>query len=479
MSLDFSFFKKRHIALLFTPLFLSACFGVEPGAVTPQNEMIPPKPSESKPIPPSLVPIASNKTARIIIADKTTHSDSLYSAVNHAGMALSLMDVTALSKECPTVTVISQSAMLYAYSTPTKPQVCFYKYTVSNKKTGAEEEKSSAYLYVRVTDDIKEKRPPLSLPNISIKNIASTPISIDVIAQLTALNVQVKGKTLNSDIIVLGSGTALASNESSFLFTPDATSKFSQILYTLTDSTNESNIEAGSIDIFIEQPNKTLPVAKNFTHDLTAMMGVDMDIDVAKYISDKDASPMTLSSVSVFNAFATLAPTCKTCFRFRANFEGQYNISYVISDQDNGYASGVATINVDKPWKDITDPINKKSFTATLSQNEGTNKNVVYSSHDDYLKNNQLKIPRYIHSVANAYCVSLGKRLPLKKELDDLYAQRGQSLYISDKWPVSTPYWISSDTKEAVSLENGALLTSTGDEFIPGKGKGAFVTCVQ
>lgn len=448
------------------PLFLSACFANEPNSFPQQNEIFKPDPKPDPtpdPIPPSLVPIASDKTTHVVTTDARTHSSSLYSFVNHANKSVFLTEMTSLTSDCPAITIILEAAMLYSFTTPSQPNVCIYKYTVSNKKTGTQEEQTNGYNYVRITSDVNDKRAPLSLPHFSVKNKNSSPFSIDVIAKLSELKIPVAGKTLGTNIIVLGSGTAITSTSSALLFTPDPASMVSKLVYTLIDSSDPNKVDAGSIDIFIEEPNKTLPVAKNFTHNLSATIGVDMEIDVAKYITG--SNPMALSSVFVLNAFATLPSTCKTCFYFRANYEGQYKLSYVISDKNQGYASAVVTINVKKPWKDITNPTNQKSFTSPLTQLEDIKKNLVYAGHDDYDNNNQIKVPRYTHQVANVYCKSLGKRLPLKKELDDLYMQRGTSLYISDQWPITSPYWISSDTKEAVSLENGALLKAVEQAF--------------
>lgn len=204
----------------------------------------------------------------------------------------------------------------------------------------------------------------------------------------------------------------------------------SRLLYTMT-SQDGLDVDAGSIDIFIAQNNTPLPSANNFVHPIPAIIGEEITVDVNEHISNTELRPLSLSSVTVFDASATLAkendPVCETCFNFKATKQGVFKVNYVINDQEQNYASAIVTINVNKPWKNITTGIYNKLFSAPLDETDAKNLAISISSFDLYPTISQLKIPRFTHAVAASFCISKGKRLPYKDELIDLFNLRAQS----------------------------------------------------
>lgn len=443
----------------------------------PINPSDPPKPPPGINAP---TPIPKNITSQVLLSDPTSHTISLATSVEaQKDIEASLVSVTSLSADCPEPVAISPAQMTYTL-TPDKPNICFYRYTVSNKALNGTTAESSADNHILMIEERNASKEPLSLPHLNIKNTENMPIEIDVIAELKKKNVNLSGKTLKEDILVFSDkmgitgGSAIVQPQNTILFSPDGTSSISRLIYTLLDPANTQYIDAGSIDILIEQANNTLPIANDFIYPTPVIMNQTTSINIAEHISDPDGDPVTLYSVSVFNALATLpksdSSSCKTCFNFKANLQGQYKVNYLITDQREGFASGFVTINVNKPWKDIMLTTIEKNFSAMPDEMEAKEMKLSVSSYDHYPGNAQLRIPRLTFDAANAFCSERGMRLSKQNELVKLYQQRGSNLYINDGWPVSTPYWVSTDTQEAISLEKLKTVKSV---------KEAFFTCVN
>lgn len=360
----YPFKRKQHISiLLIAPIFLLAC--------VPDNEIKTATSAHQQ-----FAHVAQNISSNILLTDPNTYIISLASVDDtlRQDSALSLVSVIPLSTNCPVPSNLNSTQMTYSLF-PSQVDVCFYRYTVSFKMRDGTEAQRSAENYVRITNQINDLKPPLSLPHFNFTDDTkqNLPFEIDILTMLQQKKIDLTGKTLGSDVIVLGSDTvkATAPANRTILFTPDGTSTFTRVLYTL-QSTKNQQVEAGSIDVFIEQENNSLPVAKNFIYRTNAIIGEEISaINLAKYISDTDDDTLTLSSVSVFNANASLpekkASSCKTCFNFIAESQGQYQVNYVVSDQRGGYGSGIIKINVQKPWKDITSIKNLRSLSDEIA----------------------------------------------------------------------------------------------------------------
>lgn len=460
MRLNNSRKKKRHLILLALPLLLSACFGKDDD-ISPQTN--------PAPLPPA--PLASDGTSRVVISHQNSHAVSLATFIpEQKNTKLSLTAVKSLSEPCPESTILNPHEMTYQLTGVNSPQTCVYRFKVENTASNGTTASVEADNYVRITDNINDNLAVLSLPHFNYRFKENGPFEIPLMEELEKLKVPLAGKTLNSNIIVLGLGFAMKQSESHILFAPEPNSTMSRLVYTLIDDNNPPNIESGSIDLFIEQSNNTFPNAWNFTYSPLGIVGEEITgIDVAGNISDVDGDALKLVSVSSLDALVSLQnpSSCNTCFNFKAHQQGLFKVNYVISDQHQGYASAIVTINVDKPWKNISNPTNLKAYTATPSEFEAKKIPLIISSFADYPGTLGIKVPRLSYGVANEFCRKQGRRLPLERELNTLYNENGGSLQLTHNWPVKTPYWISSNTEqEAISLENGQLLFPLQDAFV-------------
>lgn len=500
MQLNHLWRKKRYVVLLIASLFLSACLEekqkstshVEPQPSIPptthepsipETPVDPPKPTiPSIPSPaPGInapVPTPKNITSRVLISDATTHTVSLASSVKaQKDVEVSLVSVVPLSADCPEPFEINADQMSYTLN-PDKENICFYRYTVSNKALNGTQAEGSANNHILITDDINNKKEPLSLPHFNLKNTQTDVIEIDVISELKKKNMDLTGKRISGDPLVfsdqidVSGGSAKVTPQNTVLFTPNSSAEFARLIYTLSDPADPQYVEAGSFDIFVEEGNNTLPVANDFIYPTPVIINEITSINVAGHISDLNGDPLSLYSVSVFNASVTLpkGSSCKTCFDFKAKQQGQYKVNYVITDQRQGYSSGFVTINVNKPWGDIDLISLDKIYSATPDKIEAKKMKLPISSFDRYSGNAQIKVPRFTFEVANEFCTQNGMRLPHLQELVDLYQQTGKQIFLRYGWPDTTPYWVSTNTQEAVSLKKLKILGSVQE---------AFVTCVN
>lgn len=454
--------QKRHVFLLTIPLFLSACLGDEPI----KNGI-----SKNPPLKPPLLNVI-NVISTIDAAKATPQLISLASSVeDHDGVGLSLEKVVRLSENCPEPIDLIPEQITYRLKADL-PQICAYAYTIKSKGSNGSEKESTGVNFVLITDDTNKDNSVSFFPNFNYtdKSKENAGIEIDIMKELKKVGVSLSSlDTLNEDVIVFGKGTATGLPSNRILYLPDGVSPYTRLFYTVTLETGEQ--KAGNIDLFIEQENNALPLANNFTYAFPVNTGDRINaINVEKFISDSDGDTLVLSAVSTFNAFVSLSKesSCKTCFDFKAFQEGEFKVNYLISDQREGYGSATVTIKVMNPWQDISNPLSSKGFSATPDERTAKNEALSFSNVDKYQLEGdlQINIPRFTYDVANAYCAKQEKRLPFEQELVALFEQRGQNLFVTDKWPVTAPYWIFRNTKEAFSLENGLLLEGRQDAFV-------------
>lgn len=470
--------RKSLFCIIVASLLLSACKGGDDNSSNSSdsgnsgNGQIPiPIP----PPPPQAPPSAQNVSQSVILSDKP-HQISLASSVQDpSNLPLSLSYMRSLSSDCAEA-IITPSSLTFSVNQKTA-NVCFYRYTVSNLAQGMVENDATADVYVRFSSS-NDRIEPLSLPHFNTETPENLPITINLKTQLNPLNINLDDYVLVDDIVVLNGGTVTADiAKMSIEFTPDYTSSITRLLYKL-QSLDGANVIAGSIDISSTRDGIALPTTSNFIYSETrAIMGESIsNIDIKTHIPNFDTKQLQLMSVSAFNSSATLnKDVCPSCFNFKANQQGTYNVDYVIKDAHNGWASGIASITVGKPWVNIfgenTEAGVPRLFTATPETIEAKKHGIVFdpTDVDNYPQSNariQIQVPRLTHAIASEYCAAFpGLRLPSSQELRALFNQHAQSFYLSDQWPVSSRYWTTTEGT-AISLADGSLLNTTKQGYV-------------
>lgn len=458
--------KTQLLLALSSSFFITACpFHDDPEIIIGSGSTAPEKDI--------LAPIALNHSQSMLLSDAATSKISLKEVTSDPqGYLLTLESVTPLTQNCPTPTINAQE--LSYQINPLSANVCFYRYKVSNQSPSNLGKSSSGYSFIQIANNNNELKDPLSLPHLSVNTPKFTAIIIDMAHALKDHNIDLNKYSLEPDTAVLGGGSVdTDSATKSIIFTPDDTTPVSRLLYKLK-ANDDGAVLGGSIDVITTKENTPQPTARFCKIDNLALMGEKITaIDLTTCVSDPNGSKLTLVDVSASNAQITLpkaeSEICTTCFDFQSNKKGKNTLIYTIKNEQGGFASANATINVKKPWQTI---IADKTYTDTPDKQEAIALSIPFSTTVNYARkpeNTPIEVPIFSQQNAQDYCQSKGLRLPLVAELLALYQQKNQSLFLSDNWPVSNPYWASS-AGEAVSLANGEVVSSQQE---------AFVSCVE
>ncbi|HIF9216572.1 TPA: hypothetical protein ACX6QF_002067 [Photobacterium damselae] len=340
---------------------------------------------------------------------------------------------------------------------------CSYRYTVISNNINAKLNKSvTAVSRVAVSKN---------LDNVQLTPIAATtsnaePVTIDLKASLAE-----SGYLLDTNNFVLSNDVTLSdpplSNSNLDVdvinnkITYSPSSDFygvERILYQYSNSNNE--ILLGSIDVAVSVGINTTPEAENFAFIPTGVSEVvnaneEVVIDVKDFISDPDKDDkLQLVGAYTYNAQITIPPDVDnsfndTVFKFKAKDAGTYNISYIVSDHNGGYAVGVVFVAVKGLYNNIilgkfnppvllsppllvSEAINSEILFISGPEGNGTDSldNVVNATHSWY--------------VANGYCEARGGSLPSIQQLEALYDQYhsgSTSVFSETNWPIDVPYW--------------------------------------
>ncbi|EJG1862031.1 DUF1566 domain-containing protein [Vibrio parahaemolyticus] len=373
----------------------------------------------------------------------------------------------ATGQGCEAPMSINSQALTFTVDNA-KPELCFYRYTVKNHPVQASQAKvSEANSYVLKSASAGSLLPPLSeITQVGI------PISIDITA--------VTGYTLDSDVVVLGNGSAVVDTTSSpsiITYTPNAQG-VTRLVYTMT-SDDGMDMITGTIDVAVSDVGNTAPdvapVELTTQPDGSGYYNINQPytIDLSGYVSDADGDDVQLILVKAWNANVTLtAPDdpSNLSFTFQTNMQGSHYVTYAVSDHRGGYSVEQVRIETydlssTATWHDIQK--GAKLFSAPLTQSEALVSEVPFvSSHVD---SNGSNVATFSFEQAQALCKSKG-HLPTSANLAGLVGFEGGP--DAKGWPVDIAYWANdSGTPALINLASGASEAESAS--------GHYVTCIN
>ncbi|TCT43602.1 repeat uncharacterized protein DUF823 [Vibrio crassostreae] len=357
---------------------------------------------------------------------------------------------------------------------------CLFEYEVATSART-----SMATSYVRVA--MGQNYSSTTLPRITASTIESQVVVVDLESELGS-SLPSDDFVLQDSLISLGSGTAHVSGEHQIEFTPTAKGQ-TEVYYSYQ---NGESIQQGSLSIATsEDTYNTAPTAEDFAFSELALLGENIVVDVADYISDVDLDDVQLVGVQDFNSTTLLydpANISNTKFEFSSTQPGAHDVAYTVSDHMGGYTTGLARIEVEpdfsliQDWEDIVthDPVISSDirFFAPMTKVYADYVNVSYTG--TYVENGtqglqDAEIVTQTLSQARQYCKVRGGRLPLQRELETLVTNE-TSAFTNHNWPTSKKYWIAENVSETnaatVHLNDGSI----GNQS---KTVGMYTTCVD
>ncbi|WP_261885591.1 hypothetical protein [Vibrio pomeroyi] len=357
---------------------------------------------------------------------------------------------------------------------------CLFEYEVA---TSARTSMATSYARVAMGQNYSST----TLPRITASTIESQVVVVDLESELGS-SLPSDDFVLQDSVISLGSGTARVSGEHQIEFTPTAKGQ-TEVYYSYQ---NGESIQQGSLSIATsEDTYNTAPTAEDFAFSELALLGENIVVDVADYISDVDLDDVQLVGVQDFNSTTSLydpANISNTKFEFSSTQPGPHDVAYTVSDHMGGYTTGLARIEVEpdfsliQDWEDIVihDPVISSDirFFAPMTKVYADYVNAPYTG--TYVENGtqglkDAEVVTQTLSQARQYCKVRGGRLPLQRELETLVTNE-TSAFTNHNWPTSKKYWTAenvSETKSAtVHLNDGSIGSQS-------KTVGMYTTCVD
>ncbi|WP_082040420.1 Ig-like domain-containing protein [Vibrio hyugaensis] len=388
--------------------------------------------------------------------------------IDPQGLPLTLESVVATGQSCEAPTTINAQALTFTVDNA-EPELCFYRYSVKNHPAQASLAKvSEANSYVL-------KSASSLLPPLSESTQVGTPIIISIAA--------VAGYTLDSEVVVLGDGGAVAdSTASTIAYTPNAQG-VTRLVYTMT-SDDGMDVMTGTVDVAVSDVGNTAPSVVPV--ELTTQYGdagyyninQSYTIDLSGYVSDADDDDVQLIQVEAWNANVALAAPdepSNLSFTFQTSTQGAHYVTYVVSDHRGGY--GVEQVRVETydlssvaTWSDIQK--GAKLFSAPLTQSEALVSEISFTS--SHVDSNGSTVATFSFEQAQSLCESKG-HLPSSANLTELVGFEGGPA--AKGWPVNIAYWANDGgTPELISLTSGATGTeSTSGHYVTCLNEGGFI----
>lgn len=277
------------------------------------------------------------------------------------------------------------------------------------------------------------------LPSLSKSLVVDTdPLSVNLQTELGAN--WPPGYALDTVTLVgdLNKGSVTKGADNTLTYKLRSTAGWDTIEYTLKNTSDEKNVKTGSIFVTVSDEANQAPTITSPKYDYSAnnpdvMVTVDdsIDINLASLtigITDADGDPWQLVHVQSFSAtVAAKNPdsTTNKVITFMAHNIGEHIVSYIVSDNYGGYASGLVKVNVDvesvpRAWSDITSGAGSL-FSAPPTYVEATKLGFAVSAVKDTKVNNTVAL--FKDNAALSYCATSGY-IPTELEFGELWASR-------------------------------------------------------
>ncbi|WP_323892435.1 Ig-like domain-containing protein [Aeromonas veronii] len=397
-----------------------------------------------------LAPQARDSYDQLLTANQPNASNdvSLRDRVSDPqGLALRLLSVQPLTSQCQPP-VVNSEALSFRVDNGSA-DACTYAYTIENVPTnGATPKRTQATSYVVVSAAAS----PAMLPILSHTAVVNETIAIDLASELGGYFPT--GFTLQPEVIVLGSGTALADPASNTInYTAAAVPGITRLIYSYL-SADGTEVRAGAIDVSVSKSADGMPLAENFPGPEDVLPGAVVTVDVKDHISDPNGDPLQLTDAYAFDATVSATDATSltnTRFDFVADKPGSYDVSYYVTDHNGGYAIGVVRITVKAKslWSDIILSDGTR-YTAPWEKNLADGLGIPYQ--DFYEETNATgtyQVALFNYEAALTLCAVRGMVLPTIADMNKLHGEKPDPSG-SDNWPVARPYW----TGEALDSSN-------------------------
>ncbi|MGF1803879.1 DUF823 domain-containing adhesin [Aliivibrio sifiae] len=410
------------------------------------------------------------------------------------GSATYLKDVMPLTEnsDCQ---VLSTTSSGFTVSARTA-NACHYLYTVSGVEKAAKVMSMTSRSFVNpdgsgsATISVLAGGTAEVLNPISAVTSTSTPIDIAPIVEQATYGVTIDSGFALADVTIPTAGISKSKvtvnhGDQTITYTPgDDFKGVERVLYSFTDG---SDIKMGTIDLAVSVSANTAPTADSFhyLHDghYSVPSGQDEDIDVKKYVSDTDeGDDLQLIDVFTYDADVTIPKDANgdsnfyndTQFTFFSNVPGSQSVTYVVTDNHGGYATGVISLTVDDIYPKIfvqvgalLDDGDDLLFSPPYTVNQAENAGVKYKAGpkgDDSVSLKGSMTAMHDWNSANGICMAKGGSLPAFSQLTYLYNDNvSGGIFKKHHWPLDKHYWTSdvgrsgtADTYQTIDLNNGS-----------------------
>ncbi|MGR5235678.1 Ig-like domain-containing protein [Vibrio alfacsensis] len=373
---------------------------------------------------------------------------------------------------------------------------CDYRYTVSN---GARNNNSA-----EATDQASGT---MTLVTSTATDPVLDPISVATIEGTQRIEIELKNASgldgyglLASSVKVhatagMAKGTILVSPAGYILY--DAPDQFgwNYIQYALTKTLPDNSVDTriGYVFVTIADGINTPPSISpsHWHYPVSLLPEVELEIDLSNQASltitdfhHGEASDWQLHDVKSMGATVNKHATNNKAFTFRAAEEGEYDVSYIISDFDGGYSMGIMKITVAEPvptpdWDAITRDF-LHDYSAPLTASQASQEEAWGNAQlTENLAGRDFDIALWTPDQANNYCASLGRRLPTSEEMTALNQSVDAAVVAErNKWPRAMSYFINDGSLEtpdygAMALQANSQVTSVNSA------SQRYVTCYQ
>ncbi|MFA0058038.1 Ig-like domain-containing protein, partial [Vibrio echinoideorum] len=455
--------------------------------------------SNANSTPPDYEPNGSNETlyyAQDVLREtnlvSTFYVDLAGNIEASDGSEVTLTSVSPLGnhKTCEPISVYRQGFTIDADDA----KVCDYQYQIGSamaRQSGAISSDGYAQATVRAAvGEITEQLPP-----ISDYTASNTAVSIEIKEALSLVNYNLDTSVHSlSETVNLVNGDATHSlaianpAENAIDYTPGAGifSGVERILYSYSDG---NNVLTGTLDIAVSTETNSVPIA--YSAELTeipdpetgellesAPWNQTVTLDIGSLISDPDGDTLQLIDAYTFDASVTIPADSNgdgnlfndTVFELTSSQPGNQDVTYVVTDNNGGFATGVVSIPVENVYEPITIVLIDSIVSPPLTGKQADIGGIVFSPStpgDGATSIDSLVTATHTWDIANSVCEARGDELASEAVLRALYNENPNSgIFVNHNYPVDLNYWtadVSGDQAVTFNFNNGTTKNSTID----------------
>ncbi|QDO83204.1 hypothetical protein FM037_08150 [Shewanella psychropiezotolerans] len=315
------------------------------------------------------------------------------------------------------------------------------------------------------------------LPPISIAMaIDDLPRVTDIKAELEAKGSFPTGYILSENFSVLGDGyVTMVATDFSITYRAEAEG-VSRVVYALESVDPDApDIKMGTLDYAVSDSLNNAPTASSFAYNADEInTSYEIDLSADNHIDDSDGDGLQLVEVQSYTAtVAAKDPNdlSNTVLTFTSLVGGKHYVTYVVSDQHGGFATGIIEVSVANQdqmarWSDIEN--DQLLFTAPQTKFEMDIEAAAATYQGNWIDTGytpNISMSTFSSVGAEAYCATRG-RLPTVAEIQDLYNVKSPASSYS--WPMGQGYLALDGTSfSVVSLLDNKIAQVNGGFIMP------------